>query len=151
MMRLIVLSVMALLLLVPAARGELPVSPLSIRTGEAEHSFTVEIARTPEAIQQGLMFRQSLAENAGMLFDFGGVREASMWMKNTLMPLDMLFIDANGQIVAIARNTVPGSLRSVSPGVPVRAVLEIPAGRAKALGIKPGDTVVHTLFGNTGG
>jgi uncharacterized membrane protein (UPF0127 family) len=127
------------------------VAPLTVKTDDASHKFSVEMADTPEAITQGLMFRESLAPDAGMLFDFGEVRPASMWMKNTLIPLDMLFIDADGQVIAIARNAVPGSLRSLGPGVPVRAVLEIGGGRAKALGIMPGDTVQHPIFGNVGG
>jgi uncharacterized membrane protein (UPF0127 family) len=98
-----------------------------------------------------MMFRESMAPDAGMLFDFGEVRQASMWMKNTLISLDMLFIDADGQVIAIARNAVPGSTRSLGPGVPVRAVLEIPGGRAKELGVQPGDTVQHPIFGSRGG
>ena len=84
----------------------------------------------------------------GMLFDFNPPREPAMFMKNTLIPLDMLFISEDGLIEMIARNTVPGSLRTISPGVPVRAVLEINGGQAAELGILPGDTVQHTLFGN---
>ena len=73
----------------------------------------------------------------------------SFWMKNTLIPLDMLFMDPNGKIIAIARETVPGSLRTISPGVPVKSVLELNGGRAAELGIEPGDEVVHPIFGNT--
>lgn len=133
------------------AVAQLPVSPLSITSGDKTHAFTVEIASTPEAIQQGLMFRTELAPDAGMLFDFEQVRPASMWMKNTLIPLDMLFMDETGKIVAIARNAVPGSTRSLGPGVPVRAVLELPGGRARELGIVPGDIVKHPIFSASGG
>ncbi|MEX1250594.1 MAG: DUF192 domain-containing protein [Hyphomonas sp.] len=139
-------SFAALAFLAQSAFAQLTVSPLTIRTGEASHAFTVEIADTAEEIRDGLMFRESLAPEAGMLFDFGEVRPASMWMKNTLIPLDMLFMDTEGQVIAIARNAVPGSLRSLGPGVPVRAVLEIRGGRAKELGITPGDTVEHPIF-----
>ncbi len=146
MIRFVLASFAALAFLAQSAFAQLTVSPLTIRTDEASHAFTVEIADTAEEIRDGLMFRESLAPEAGMLFDFGEVRPASMWMKNTLIPLDMLFMDAEGQVIAIARNAVPGSLRSLGPGVPVRAVLEIPGGRAKELGITPGDTVEHPIF-----
>lgn len=137
--------------LVQLAAAQLPVTPLTITSGEKTHAFTVEIASTPEEIQQGLMFRESLAPDAGMLFDFGQSRPASMWMKNTLIPLDMLFMDETGKVVAIARNAVPRSTRSLGPGVPVRAVLELPGGRARELGIMPGDIVKHPIFGASGG
>jgi uncharacterized protein len=141
----------SLALLAPIAFAQLDVSPLSVKTEKSVHKFTVEIADSPEEIRQGLMFRESLAADAGMLFDFGEVRPATMWMKNTLVALDMLFMDPDGEVVAIVRNAVPGSLRSLGPGTPVRAVLEIPGGRAKALGILPGDVVQHPIFANAGG
>jgi uncharacterized membrane protein (UPF0127 family) len=151
MIRFILAFAAALAFLAQLSFAQLATAPLSIETDEATHAFTVEIANTPEAITQGMMFRESMAPDAGMLFDFGEVRQASMWMKNTLISLDMLFIDADGQVIAIARNAVPGSTRSLGPGVPVRAVLEIPGGRAKELGIQPGDTVQHPIFGSRGG
>jgi uncharacterized membrane protein (UPF0127 family) len=151
MIRFILAFTAALAFLAQLSFAQLATAPLSIKTDEATHAFTVEIADTPEAITQGMMFRESMAPDAGMLFDFGEVRQASMWMKNTLISLDMLFIDADGQVIAIARNAVPGSTRSLGPGVPVRAVLEIPGGRAKELGIQPGDTVQHPIFGSRGG
>lgn len=151
MMRFILSIAIAAAFLVQAAFAELEVTPLSVKSSGETYEFTVEIADTPEAIQQGLMFRASLSPDAGMLFDFGGTRPASMWMKNTLIPLDMLFILEDGRVVAIARNAQPGSLRSISPGVPVRAVLELAGGRAAQLGIEPGDIVIHPIFGNTGG
>ncbi len=151
MIRFIITFFFAAVIWAQLAYAQLPVSPLSVKTDQATHAFTVEVASTPEEIQQGLMFRESLAPDAGMLFDFGQVRPASMWMKNTLIPLDMLFMDETGKVVAIARNAVPGSTRSLGPGVPVRAVLEIPGGRARELGIEPGAVVQHPIFGSRGG
>ncbi len=141
----------SLVCLAQAALAQLPTAIVGVDTGEAAHSFTVEVAATPEAITAGLMFRTELGPDQGMLFDFGGERPASMWMKNTLIPLDMLFIDGSGMIVSIARNAVPGSLRSLGPGIPVRGVLEIAGGRAEALSIEPGDQVIHPIFGPAGG
>lgn len=151
MIRFVLSLAAALAVMGQLAFAQLAVTPLTIKSEDASHAFTVEIADTPESIQQGMMFRETMPANTGMLFDFGEVRPASMWMKNTLISLDMLFIDASGEVIAIARNAVPGSLRSLGPGVPVRAVLEIPGGRAKELGIVPGDTVEHPIFGNTRG
>lgn len=125
------------------------VTPLSIVTDDATHEFSVEIADDQEEISFGLMERESLAPNAGMLFDFDPPRTASMFMKNTLISLDILFISSDGTIEMVARNAVPGSLRTISAGIPVAAVLEINGGRAAELGIEPMDTVIHPLFGNT--
>ncbi len=120
---------------------------LTIVTATGEHRFEVEIADDDEERRIGLMYRTSLPENAGMLFDFGpetAIR--SMWMKNTLIPLDMAFIDQNGRIVRIAAETTPRSLASISSGAPVLAVLEVNGGRFEALGVKEGDLVRHRLF-----
>ena len=94
------------------------------------------------------MFRKSLTPNAGMLFDFGKEQEESFWMKNTLIPLDMLFIKANGRIARIAANAKPLSTDGIPSYEPVRAVLEIAGGRAAELGLKPGDLVRNVAFGN---
>ncbi|KCZ94430.1 DUF192 domain-containing protein [Hyphomonas johnsonii] len=150
MNRLIISFFAALLCLVPAAFAQLETGPLVIDTGDSIHKFTVELANEPDEIRTGLMDRAEMAPNAGMIFDFGQPREASMWMKNTLIPLDMLFLDSDGKIIAIARNAVPGSLRTIGPGVPVKGVLELNGGRSEALGIEPGDTVKHAIFGNLG-
>lgn len=133
---------------IPAFADPMEVTPLSIVSAETTHAFTVEVANDRDEISFGLMERESLDADKGMLFDFNPPREPSMFMKNTLIPLDMIFIAADGSIEMIARNTVPGSLRTISPGVPVRAVLEINGGQAAELGILPGDTVQHPLFGN---
>ena len=132
----------------PAFADRMDVTPLRIQSADATHTFTVEVADDREEISFGLMERESLDMDKGMLFDFDPPREPSMYMKNTLIPLDMIFIAEDGSIEMIARNTVPGSLRTISPGVPVRAVLEINGGQAAELSIKPGDTVQHPLFGN---
>ena len=124
------------------------VTPLTIVGDDASHTFSVEVADDRDEISFGLMERESLDADKGMLFDFDPPREPAMYMKNTLIPLDMLFIASDGRVEMIARNTVPGSLRTISPGVPVRAVLEINGGQAAELGIQPGDTVEHPLFGN---
>jgi len=150
MIRFIASAFAALALFLPAAFAQLETGPLTILSGETEHSFTVELANDPEEVQMGLMNREELAADAGMLFDFGQPREANMWMKNTLISLDMLFIDPDGKVLAIAREAVPGSLRRINPGVPVKAVLELAGGRAAELGIEPGDTVHHDIFGNLG-
>ncbi len=125
----------------------LETSSLSIESDDGAHAFTVELADEPNEISYGLMNRESMAPDAGMLFDFGNPREPAMWMKNTLIPLDMLFITSDGTIQMIARNTVPGSLRTISPGMPVKGVLELNGGRAAELGIEPGDVVKHPVFG----
>jgi uncharacterized membrane protein (UPF0127 family) len=110
------------------------------------HIFKVELANTPESRNQGLMHRRSMPTDAGMLFDFGVEGRVSMWMKNTLIPLDMLFIDSNGKIVNIAERTVPHSLESVPAAKPIRFVLELNGGTASRLGIRPGDQVKHKII-----
>jgi uncharacterized protein len=122
-------------------------SSLVIVGAHGRHRFTVELAQTPEQLQQGLMFRPSLAPDAGMLFDFKAPTVATMWMRNTLIPLDMLFVDAVGTIVAIRARAIPGSDTIISAGVPVRAVLELNGGTAERLGIDPGDRVLYPIFG----
>lgn len=121
---------------------------LSIVTADGRsHRFEVELALTSAQHAQGLMYRRRLRADAGMLFVYGRDRPVSMWMKNTFIPLDMLFIARDGRIVRVAERTVPGSLESISAGRPVAAVLELNAGTAARLGIKPGDRVVHEAFG----
>lgn len=115
---------------------------LTVRSGTKTHQFTVEMAITADEQARGLMFRTELADNAGMLFPFDRPRVASFWMKNTVIPLDIIFVRADGTIESIAAQTEPYSLDSVVSGEPVAAVLEIAGGRAAQLGIKPGDTVV---------
>ncbi|MFN3389345.1 MAG: DUF192 domain-containing protein [Allosphingosinicella sp.] len=113
----------------------LELAPLEIRSGSKVHRFTVEIARTEREQAYGLMNRTKLGPNEGMLFPFPSPRPASFWMKNTLIPLDMIFVRADGSIARIAARTVPHSLEGVAVGEPVAAVLEIAGGRAAELGI----------------
>jgi uncharacterized membrane protein (UPF0127 family) len=115
--------------------------PLTIRSGSAVHRFTVEVARTPAEQETGLMNRQSLASDRGMIFPYDPPQPAAFWMRNTLIPLDMIFVRADGSIVRIAANTVPLSLEPVPSGEPVAAVLEIAGGRSAELGLRAGDTV----------
>ena len=115
--------------------------PLTIKSSTGKHRFTVEVAQTPEQQAQGLMFRQSLAANQGMIFPRNPPGDASFWMKNTLIPLDLVFIRPDGSIARIAENAVPMSLDPIPSLEPVGAVLEIAGGRAAQLGIKPNDKV----------
>ena len=115
--------------------------PLTIRSASGTHRFTAEVARTPEEQATGLMHRQSLAPDRGMLFPYEPPQSASFWMKNTLIPLDMIFIRPDGTIARIAANTVPLSLDPVPSLEPVSAVLEIAGGRSAELGIREGDRV----------
>ena len=119
---------------------------LSIRTRTGTHRFTVEIARRPPQHAQGLMFRRHLAADAGMLFLYGGARRASMWMKNTYIPLDMVYIDATGRVVGFFERAVPGSLEVITSEKPVTAVLELNAGTVSRLAIAVGDRVLHPAF-----
>jgi hypothetical protein len=122
-------------------------SALEVRSKQGRQWFNVYIADTPELQERGLMFVQDLAPDAGMLFPQDTPRVMTMWMKNTLIPLDMLFIDAHGRIVCLLERTVPQSLELLRCDRPVRAVLEIGGGEAAKRGIAKGDAVVHRLFG----
>lgn len=117
-----------------------------LETSAGQIEISVEIADEHKEIMTGLMYRDHLDALSGMLFDFGGTAERGMWMKNVKIPLDMLFLDAQGNILAIAHNAVPGSTRSINPGVPAAGVLEILGGQAEKLGIVPGDRVLHPRF-----
>ena len=122
--------------------------PLQITGGGKTHDFTVEIADSWETRQRGLMYRRAMDPDHGMLFLFNAPQKARMWMKNTYISLDMLFVDEQGIIRSIAENTVPESLATLSSGVDVIAVLELIGGRTEALGIRPGHRLVHPSFGD---
>lgn len=118
-------------------------SSLSVETSTGSHQFTIEIARTPQEQGLGLMHRRELAPDFAMLFPFAQAREASFWMRDTYVSLDMVFIAEDGVVHRIERGTEPLSLRSVHSRGPVIAVLEFVAGTADRIGLEPGDTVIH--------
>ncbi|MGY4803287.1 DUF192 domain-containing protein [Teichococcus aerofrigidensis] len=129
----------------------LPTEPLVIVTRDGQrHAFDVEMALTPEQQTVGLMFRPEVRPDEGMLFDWGQPRESAMWMRNTIASLDMLFIAADGRIHRIAERTVPRSLATIESRGAVRAVLELAAGTAERLNLRPGDRVLQRIFGNAG-
>ncbi len=123
-------------------------SSLVVVAGGREIKFEVELALNDAERSRGLMYRDKLGPYDGMLFDFYQDAPVSFWMKNTLIPLDMLFIAGDGTIKHIHANATPLSTESIPSQFPVRAVLEINGGSAKLLGIKPGDKVRHPIFGN---
>jgi len=139
-------AALAFLAAVPVARAA-SVQPLEIATKSGVHVFSVEMATTEEEKQNGLMWRKELPDGKGMLFDFSPEQQISMWMKNTYIPLDMIFIRADGRILRIAENTEPLSTKIISSGGLARGVLEVIAGTAQKYGIQPGDRVAHPLFG----
>jgi uncharacterized protein len=136
------ISVFAQEALSPAVRLE----ALEIVTSSGAHPFSVEVMGTEEERERGLMFRQFLAPERGMLFDFKTERVVLMWMKNTYLPLDMISISRAGKVVAIAENAAPLSEKIISSGVPAFAVLEVNAGTAARIGLRIGDLVRHPIF-----
>jgi uncharacterized membrane protein (UPF0127 family) len=119
---------------------------LEIATKTGVRVFSVEVATTEEEKRTGLMYRKELPDGRGMLFDFSPEQEVSMWMKNTFIPLDMIFIGADGRILRIAENTVPQSTKIIPSRGLAKGVLEVIAGTARKYGIAPGDRVAHPLF-----
>jgi uncharacterized protein len=122
------------------------IQPLEIITKSGVQVFSVEMATTEQEKETGLMYRKELADGKGMLFDFSPEQQVSMWMKNTYISLDMIFIRADGRILRIAENTEPESTRIISSGGLAKGVLEVIAGTARKYGIAPGDRVAHPLF-----
>jgi len=125
-----------------------PPQPLQILRGDNIVSLSVEFANSPDKRSQGLMFRKEMADDSGMLFNFENKQVINMWMKNTLIPLDMIFLNSSGKIVTIVRNTKPESLRRISSGVPVSAVLEVNAGLSQKWQLQRGDQILHAMFNN---
>jgi hypothetical protein len=143
-----VAAVTLAVLSVAAAQAPLPRSIVTIDTPNGATRFQVEVATDTAARMRGLMYRTQLAPNAGMLFAFPGDHFQAFWMKNTILPLDMIFIRADGTISSVATHTAPYSEQPVMSQEPVRAVLEINAGRSDALGIRPGEKVHNRIFQN---
>ena len=123
-----------------------PHESLTIMSGDKTHAFDIEIADSQAELSRGYMFRDVVAPNEGMLFEFGEPRIASIWMKNTSVFLDVIFVRADGRILKIEHSAKPYSLRSMTSEAPVTAVLEIAGGQANALGIRPGDVLKHPYF-----
>ena len=138
----ILLPVVAYLLWFQTAADGL-MDKATIVTAEGKHVFTVELAVTSKARQQGLMHRREMPRNVGMLFIFPSLGLQSFWMKDTLIPLDILFLEANGRVVHVHHDAQPRSLMPIAPKVTAFAVLEINGGLSRELGIKPGDFVHH--------
>lgn len=130
----------------PDTAAVFPVEALEIVTSNGSFQFSVEIADESAERSRGLMFRETMLPTHGMLFDFGEIAPIMMWMKNTPLSLDMLFIKEDGTIARIAANTKPFSTAIISSGEPVSHVLELNAGIAKQIGAKPGDRIMHAFF-----
>lgn len=140
------LSFTCLFAVSPARATQPKLEHLQIVTSTGVHELRVEVARTPNERARGLMFRRSLAEDRGMLFDFGAGQPILMWMKNTYIPLDMIFISREGRVVSITENAEPLSERVISSGAPAYAVIEVNAGTVKRLAIAVGDEVRRPLL-----
>jgi len=123
-------------------------SKLVISTAKGQFPFDIELALTPAQMAQGLMYRRTLAADAGMLFDYGDPQPIAMWMKNTFIPLDMIFVARDGKVVDVHERAVPMSLDTIESKVPAKAVIELNAGTVGRLGIQIGDTVHYAAFGN---
>jgi uncharacterized membrane protein (UPF0127 family) len=130
----------------PASAEEGVFEPLSITSQSGRHDFQVEVMNTDDEQQRGMMFRRSLADDKGMLFPFKTEQVATFWMENTYVSLDMIFINADGVVHRIEKRAEPLSTRMISSGAPVLAVLEVVAGTADRLGIRPGDKVSFSMF-----
>jgi uncharacterized membrane protein (UPF0127 family) len=126
-----------------ASPPALPVETITIDTKAGPHPFSVEVAADDESREKGLMYRMSMAPDAGMLFDFHTPQLVSFWMENTVLPLDMLFVRADGTIARIKENATPYSRENIPSGEPVEFVIELNGGRAAALGITEGGRI-HT-------
>ena len=140
-------SILLLVALPTWALETFTTSELTLLTAGGAQKFTIELALTDGQMEQGLMFRRSLAPDAGMLFDFRVPTPVTMWMKNTLIPLDMVFLDASGRVVDIHERAVPLSLVPIATKVPARYVVELNGGTVARLGIKPGDVATSPQIG----
>lgn len=145
----ILLAALAFVTVSAAFAAEGVATPLVVQTKKGPATFAIEVADTPERRQVGLMYRRSLADNRGMLFDFGSDTDVSMWMKNTYIPLDMVFVRGDGIVHRVENRTTPFSEAIIGSGAPVRYVIELAAGAAAKAGIARGDRVEHALIGGT--
>ncbi len=123
-----------------------PRENLTIVSNDTTHEFSIEVADTQAQLSHGMMYRETVPVSEGMLFEFGEESIVSIWMKNTSVFLDVLFVRADGSILKIEHSAKPFSLRSMTSEAPVTAVLEIAGGQANALGIRPGDILQHEYF-----
>jgi uncharacterized protein len=124
------------------------VDSVVIDTPAGARMLSVEIADTPALRERGLMFRHRLPDDRGMLFLYETSHRVGMWMKNTYIPLDMVFLRADGTVAEVKTGTVPQSLDVIESAEPVKAVLELSSGGARKLGLEPGTVVRHPFFGN---
>ena len=132
----------------PDPNAVFPVETLSLKTSAGEFAFSIEVADEEKERQQGLMFRETMLPTHGMLFEFGEPQHVYMWMENTPLPLDMIFIRPDGTVSSIAANTVPMSRSIIASTEMVSHVLELNAGMARQIGLKSGDVVLHRFFNN---
>ena len=144
--RVLLLSLILGCVAVSSGNARAAVDDLTITTATGPHHFAVEVMRTPDELERGLMFRRQMATDHGMLFDFGSPQPVTMWMKNTYLPLDMVFIASNGRIVSVKQDAEPLSEKTIPSGGDVLGVLELDAGTAKRIGLKPGDVVADPMF-----
>ncbi|MBU6527298.1 DUF192 domain-containing protein [Methylocystis sp. MJC1] len=140
------LPALILFVAIVGARAETSLERLEIVTSTGTHEFRVEVADKPSERAKGLMYRKSMPEDQGMLFDFHVEGPVMMWMKNTYLPLDMIFVSRQGVVTKVAANTVPMSEEVISSGGPAYAVIELNAGAADKIGIKAGDQIRHPAF-----
>jgi uncharacterized membrane protein (UPF0127 family) len=136
-------SLLALALVAHASAFAMGTGTLVLKTATGDHSFNIEVAKTREEQALGLMFRRSLPENAGMLFLYSPPQPAAMWMRNTLIPLDMVFIAPDGSVLRIESNTEPLSTTVIPSDGDISAVLELNAGQADKIGLRRGDKVIY--------
>ena len=130
----------------PDAGAVFPVETLIAKTGSGEFKFTVEIVDEHAERARGLMFRETMLPTHGMLFIFDEMGPVFMWMKDTVLPLDMIFVKPNGLVARIEQDTTPHSLKVIGSGEPVTHVLELNAGMSRLIGLKPGDRLIHPFF-----
>ena len=146
MVSLRVLAAVAAFAFIGMAQAKPATEHLTIDTASGAHVFDVEVMRNRPDLEKGLMFRKTMAADHGMLFDFGRPQDVSMWMKNTYLPLDMVFIDTAGKVINVAHDAVPMSEAIIPSGGAVLGVLEINAGVANKIGLKAGDSVKASIF-----